>query len=233
MLRSLSFSRRRRPKAPPTVDEATESDDTNSEILEGHDVAAHDSAAQITLASKLESTEQNAASDWLVRHGLKGKLLKRHAHNGGWGSRWFECDDTMGVLYIYRTELDARRKTPAHVHCYASIQSAAPETSNAVTHCFSITTSSGSLFLSCSSSTIQRQWLDGLNARVAKEASEGKGAQVLEIDVPPGSLPDFAFIVSNLANQPVGVQITSLGRGLVQAGLYSHWDSSWGTQPID
>jgi hypothetical protein len=95
-----------------------------------------------------------------------------------WGKRWFEVDDTLGVLLCFKTQLDQDRRTPHHVYPLSSFTSAEEEgTYDFTTHAFALIPSHDPsrygfnpdrcrrLVLAAESKALQRRWVRGLQQR--------------------------------------------------------------------
>jgi hypothetical protein len=74
-----------------------------------------------------------AAADGLLAP-LCDELIKRHesSHTGATDKRWFEVDDTLGVLYQFKGRTELERRTPYRVHALGALQRAEVVESNGV-----------------------------------------------------------------------------------------------------
>lgn len=152
---------------------------------------------------------------------LRGRLLKRHRTSRGWGKRIVEVDDELGLFFIYNSDTDRQRKTPAHLYALSEFESVAEEPNNAVSHCFScqLRNEPKPFIYGCSSALDRNVWVDGLRARMA--IARERGASQLQVGPLPGDWSATDLLLSNWADQPIGVVIDGLSKAspLAQAGL--------------
>jgi len=194
MLRSLSFSRRRSKSSRDPSARST----SKSDVTKGRD-------------------EDDAADDAPgPLQPLSSQVLKRN-RGMGWSKRWLEVDDTLGILYIYRSELDRQRKTPAHLYLCSDMASIQPASCNAANHCFEIQLHAGSRahFYSCSSDRDVHNWLVGLHAR--SKLGPNFGSRSLKC----ARIGEFGVTLANWEGQPIGVTISTIEEEsvLAAAGL--------------
>ena len=54
-----------------------------------------------------------------LRH-LSSMVLKKHqtARTNQWSKRWFEVDDTLGVMYVFKSQADQARAAHAASRCH-------------------------------------------------------------------------------------------------------------------
>ena len=161
---------------------------------------------------------------------MSGKVLKRHRTSMGWGKRILEFDNDLGILYVYKSDTDKQRKTPAHLYALAGLESVEALDNPAVrhgvvvrrltkpgeVHAATMPSATTSVY-SCSSAQEQTAWVDTLSARIA--TARKRGARHLE--VPAGSCATLDVELKNWDNQPIGVVIHGLSKSspLSQAGL--------------
>ena len=220
VVRSLSFSRRRnkggtsKSAAPSMPDDDTEDRTEPANSEEG-------------------GSGGDPEGDYMVPDGplqpLGSKVLKKH-HNTmkGWGSRYLELEDAIGVMYVFDSEKDQQRRTPKHVYACADMKSANKAKNSAANYCFEITFRSPedwpNLFYSCESKKYQEAWVNGLGQRIALGRSFGTRSMKLQVPSHNYELSrfgQFGVRVINWEGQPIGVAIDSLTEisPLAEAGL--------------
>jgi len=188
---------------------------------EVEDAAGHSQDDDNDMASNAGA---GAADNQALLLPLSGKVLKRHLSSRGWGKRILEMDDSLGILYVYRTELDRQRKTPAHlVTCCDHMEAVETVQNDAAAYCFQIHSPSSTrpLVYSCKSAQEQQAWVDGLRTRIAISRKPGRafmGAKQVLVHMPAlssgqkhRSASDFNVSLRNWdVNQPIGVVIDAV-----------------------
>ena len=150
-------------------------------------------------------------------------------------------DDRLGLMYIYKTDLDQKCKRPAHLYLCAEMAKVATQTNRAAAHCFEIQLRQEEeqdaerdpirLVYACESSKEQAAWVSGLRARAHRSAEFGTRRLLLSLS-PKGTDHSLAevndgFVVVhgaklvNWEGQPVGVEIDELAdaTALSKSGL--------------
>ena len=163
---------------------------------------------------------------------MSGKMLKKHASSPGWGKRILELDNDLGILYVYKSDTDRQRKTPAHLYALADMESVEALDNGAVSHCIvcrlrlkpgevrpTYMPSAVTSLYGCSSAQEQTAWVDSLSARIA--TARKRGARHLEVPIPDTRGATLDVELKNWDNQPIGVMIHGLSKTspLSQAGL--------------
>lgn len=169
---------------------------------------------------------------------VKVKKRRRHANPGGffWNTRWLEYDDDMGILFIYRSNADWQRKTPAHLYPCCDILEARSSNAAAISYTFELQLRRPELTLrlACESVDDAAKWIEGLEARrhqLITSGTHGHGARLLALStqLPPldgissgyARFERFGVVLSNCDGRAIGVHVDALrpGSPLVDAGV--------------
>jgi hypothetical protein len=128
-------------------------------------------------------------------HGLASTLRKGHKSSllFSWGKRWFEVDDSLGVLLCFKTHWCS---APRHVYALSSFTAAEEEaTHDQTTHTLVLIPAAGQsedgsicqleerLVLAADSKALQRRWVRGLQQRIACASASAPVARKVVIDV--------------------------------------------------
>jgi len=178
LARALSFQQRRpKSRSRDDVDEAcgyTDASESTDPSETGEDSPHHHRPPVHGLASTL-------------RKGHKSSLLF------SWGKRWFEVDDSLGVLLCFKTHWCS---APRHVYALSSFTAAEEEaTHDQTTHTLVLIPAAGQsedgsicqleerLVLAADSKALQRRWVRGLQQRIACASASAPVARKVVIDV--------------------------------------------------
>lgn len=187
-----------------------------------------DSAPAMTMEESLEVVARGPR--------LEGRLDKKHATSGvfesAWAHRWIRTDDTLGVVFLFKTPLDVERGTPSRVFPYSIITDVGIALRTRRSYVFDVKFGESLGFrFSTGSKAEQQKWITGLQARAtlskAKKAAAGVRADAHSATLVGVGVSRYVE-VSDLATCQRCDSVEFVNRTTSQHGVLMH-EPCWGS----
>ena len=178
-----------------------------------------------------EADHDVAGVDVSCAASLMGRVRKRNSR-GGWNKRWIMVDAELGVMFLFRNQLDFTRRSPAHMYLLSGMNTPQPVNTLQCPHGIEVELMTETtadvplrpLYYLFESPSLRNTWLSGMQqhvalARARKRNVERPYPRAVIFSRP--EMNDFGVDLSNMEGRAIGVVISSFHAGscLVDAGV--------------